>query len=262
MDQIDGLLTSGDLDAARAALVERIRSSPDDQPARMFLFQLMLVLGEWDKAKGQLRALTQLSPQAQMLAVAYDQAIEAERVRAEAFAGNAPFRVLVSTSPWIEKLSRALEHSARGDGESGNALRDAAFGEALNVPGRWNDQPFGWVADSDPRFGPCFEAIVAGNWGLIPFEAVSSIRSQGPKDLRDLVWLPVEMSLRSGQSAAGFLPVRYPGTEKSSDAKLRLARATDWCKTDHGDIGLGQRVYFTDTGDEYDVLSLRSVEMA
>jgi protein involved in temperature-dependent protein secretion len=56
--------------------------------------------------------------------------------------------------------------------------------------------------------------------------------------------------------------VRYPGTEKSSDAKPRLARATDWRKTDYGDIGVGQRVFFTDTGDEYDILSLRSVEMA
>jgi protein involved in temperature-dependent protein secretion len=261
MDQIDGFLTSGDLDGARAALVERVRASPADQPARMFLFQLMLVLGEWDKAKAQLRALAQISAQAQMLAATYDQAIEAERLRAEAFAGRAPFRVLVSTSPWIEKLARALEVSARGDGESGDALRDEAFGEALNVPGRWNDQPFGWVADSDPRFGPCFEVIVAGNWGLVPFEAVSSLKSEGPRDLRDLIWLPVELALRSGQSAAGFLPVRYPGTESSSDAKLRLARATTWCKTDRGEIGLGQRTFFTDSGAEYDLLSLRSVEM-
>jgi type VI secretion system protein ImpE len=262
MDQIDELLTSGDLDGARAALVERVRAAPDDQASRMFLFQLLLVLGEWDRAKTQLRTLAQLSPPAQMLAVVYDQLIEAERKRTDAFAGNAPFRILVSTSPWIEKLSRALEISARGDGESGAALRDEAFGEALNVPGKWNDKPFGWIADADPRFGPCFEAVVAGNWGLVPFEAVSSLKSQGPRDLRDLIWLPVEMALRSGQSAAGFLPVRYPGTESSSDGRLRLSRATDWRKADHGDAGIGQRIYFTDAGDEYDILSLRTVEMA
>lgn len=262
MDQIDGLLNSGDLDGARAALVERVRAAPDDQPARMFLLQLMLVLGEWDKAKAQLRALAQLSPEAQMLAVVCDQTIEAELKRAKAFAGDIPFPVLVSTSPWIEKLARALEVSARGDVESGDALRGEAFGEALNIPGNWNGKAFRWIADADPRFGPCFEAIVAGNWGLVPFEAVSSLKSEGPKDLRDLIWLPVEMSLRSGQSAAGFIPVRYPGTEKDSDTRLRLSRATDWRKTDHGDIGIGQRLYFTDAGDEYDVLSLRSIEMA
>ncbi|HEX5280058.1 MAG TPA: type VI secretion system accessory protein TagJ [Micropepsaceae bacterium] len=262
MDQIDGLLNSGDLEGTRAALVERVRTSPDDQRARMFLLQVMLVLGEWDKARAQLRTLAQLSPEAQMLAVVYDQTIGAEVKRAKAFAGEIPFPVLVATSPWVEKLARALEITARGDTESGVALRDEAFGEAINVPGKWNGKEFGWVADADPRFGPCFEAIVSGNWGLVPFEAVSALKAGGPKDLRDLVWLPVEMSLRSGQSAAGFIPVRYPGTETNADSRLRLSRLTDWRKTGHGDIGMGQRLYFTDAGDEYDVLSLRSIEMA
>ena len=76
---------------------------------------------------------------------------------------------------------------------------------------RSTGRKFGWIADVDPRLGPCFEAIVAGKWGLVPFEAISRIKTEGPRDLRDVVWLPVEMALRSGQSAAALLPARYPG---------------------------------------------------
>ena len=36
---------------ARLALIDRVKGAPDDQPARMFLFQLLCVMGAWDKAK-------------------------------------------------------------------------------------------------------------------------------------------------------------------------------------------------------------------
>jgi type VI secretion system protein ImpE len=90
MRNADDLLRAGDLDGARQALVERVKRAPDDQPSRMFLFQLFCILGEWDKAKAQLKVLTQLSPEAQMLAVAYNLAIDAELQREKAFAGELP----------------------------------------------------------------------------------------------------------------------------------------------------------------------------
>jgi type VI secretion system protein ImpE len=68
MSTADELLRAGDVDGARAALIEVVRAKPSDHTARMFLFQLLCVLGEWDKAKSQLAILAQLSPEAQMLA--------------------------------------------------------------------------------------------------------------------------------------------------------------------------------------------------
>ncbi len=63
----DALLRSGDIDGARAALVDIVRSRPGDDKARMFLFQLFCVLGEWDKARKQLEVLVQVAENAQML---------------------------------------------------------------------------------------------------------------------------------------------------------------------------------------------------
>ena len=262
MAQADELLRQGDLDGARATLVESVRKAPSDQAARMFLFQLLAVSGEWDKAQTQLRSVAQLSPEAAMLAAVYNQAIGAERLRADAYEGRTPFPVLVASSPWVEQLAQGLTAMAAGRKEEGEALRDQAFDAATDTPGRLNDEPFLWIADADPRLGPCFEAIVSGKWGLIPFEAVDQIKSEGPKDLRDIVWLPVEMRLRSGQSAAALLPARYPGSEGADSPDLRLGRATEWRDGPAGEQPLGQRLWTFDTGEDVGVLALRQLDMA
>ena len=252
----DELLRAGDLDSARAALVETVKQNPSDQGARMFLWQLMALSGEWDKAAGQLRTLATLSAEAQMLATVYSQAIAVEKVRAAAYAGAAPFPVLVASSPWIETLAGAL---SAGTPQETERLRDEAFDAAGDTPGEVGDQKFGWIADVDSRLGPALEAIVAGKWGLIPFEAVTQIKTEGPRDLRDLIWLPAELSLRSGQSVATLLPARYPGSETGS-AEVRLGRVTDWRAGLSGDEPIGQRVWATDTGQEIGILDFNLIQ--
>ena len=190
MADADALLRAGDLDGARAALVEAVRRAPSDQPVRMFLFQLLCVSGEWDKASAQLRALAQLSPEAQMLAVAYNQAVEAELFRAKVFAGEAQPALLVKSSAWAGDLAGALAALCQGRTDDAAALRDQAFDAAPDTPGDLDGTAFDWIADGDTRFGPAMEAIIAGQWGLLPFDCIEKIESEGPKDLRDIVWYP------------------------------------------------------------------------
>jgi type VI secretion system protein ImpE len=257
----DTLLRSGDLEGARAALIETVKRQPTDQSARMFLWQLMVVSGEWDKALVQLRSLSQMSGEAQMLATVYNQAIAAEKTRIEAYAGRQPFSVLVASSGWIETLAQGLSALASGDAATGERLRDEAFDAAGDTLGVIDETSFTWIADADSRLGPCFEAIVAGRWGLVPFEAVSWIKTKGPEDLRDVVWLPVEMMLRSGQSAAALLPARYPGSEAGS-APVRLGRETLWDAGETGDQPAGQKLWTTDGGEDIGLLDFRQLAMA
>ncbi len=85
--------------------------------------------------------------------------------------------------------------------------------------------------------------------------------SEGPKDLRDLVWLPAQIALTSGQSAAALLPARYAGSESAEDSAVRLGRTTEWRETAAGVEGLGRRIWTTDTGAEHDILSLGRLVM-
>jgi protein involved in temperature-dependent protein secretion len=262
MADADALLKSGDLDGARSALVERVRAAPSDQSVRMFLFQLLCVLGEWDKALAQLRALAQLSAEAQMLSAAYSQAIAAEQMRAKVFRGEAAPSLLVKSSPWAGDLVGSLVALTRGRLAEAEAMRDQAFDAAPDTPGELDGVSFDWIADSDQRFGPAIEAIIAGQWGLVPFAAIERIESEGPKDLRDIVWLPVQLAFKTGLSVAALLPVRYPGGEADADPALRLSRGTDWADQPWGHAGRGQHEWSLSDGREVGLLSLRRLKFS
>jgi len=257
MADADELMRAGDLDGARALLIEQVKKAPADQSIRMFLFQLQCLSGEWDKAQTHLRTLASLSPAAQMLAVTYNMAIDAERVRSDAFAGKAPPALLVSSSAWAGDLVAALAAESRGEVKDAAAKREQAFDAAPDTPGEIDGVAFDFISDGDTRFGPAFEAIIAGRWGIVPFDAVESIKSEGPRDLRDLVWLPAQVAFKSGQSVNAMLPTRYPGSESESDTAIRLARRTDWRDAPWGTAGMGQHEWSLSGGEDVGILSLR-----
>ena len=264
MTDADALFREGDLDGARAALITRVKASPDDVPTRMFLFQLLAIAGEWAKARAQLNTIAQFSPEAQMLAVAYGQAIDAERQRAIALAGLQPVPVLARGGDWIDGIVAALGQLGRGELQAAVEQRDAALDSAPDTPGTLEADgidpvSFDWLADSDPWFGPSLEAIIGGKWGLLPFDALEWIKSAGARDLRDTVWFPVEIGLRSGPSVAAFLPARYPGSDLATDIAQRLGQATDWA--DDG-RGIGQHVLITSAGVDIGLVSLRQLRFA
>ena len=62
------LLSLGRLDESLAALQGEIRAKPEDARLRIFLFQLLCVLGRWDRALTQLNVLSQLDASSMMLA--------------------------------------------------------------------------------------------------------------------------------------------------------------------------------------------------
>lgn len=247
-------LQVGDIAGTVEILRDRLRASPDDQRARMFLFQILCVEGAWEKARTQLKVLAQLSPEAQMLAVVYNQAIDGEIARAAACGGIAVPPLLHASPSWAIELAHAF---AAGAGEAAE-MRERAFNGAPDTPGTIDGQAFEYLFDGDSRFGPAFEVIIAGRWGLIPFCAVEEVKTEGPVDLRDLVWLPAEIRLREGASVAALLPARYPATEREEDGELRLARRTDWREA-NGVRGLGQRVWTTSAGRDIGILSFRNI---
>jgi type VI secretion system protein ImpE len=251
--QVGGLLAAGDTAEARRLLAETVRSRPGDQRARMFLFQLLCVEGEWDKARAQLRALAELSPEAQMLAAAYGQAIEGEQARTRVFAGEEAASLLIDAPAWAQALV---------SGMATGPLDTAALDGCPDTPGEVDGRPFDFLFDGDDRFGPMFEAIVAGRWGLVPFAMVEEISTEGPVDLRDLVWLPAEIRFRHGPALAAMLPVRYPSTDREPEGALRLARMTEWRETGGLIRGVGQRVWTTSAGQDVGILSFRHIRFA
>ncbi|WP_232280419.1 type VI secretion system accessory protein TagJ [Sphingomonas sp. PAMC 26605] len=252
--------SGADVDAIIVNLIDDIRKRPADQRSRMYLFQLLCVEGMWDKAGAQLRTLAQLSPEAQMLAAGYGQAIAGEVTRAACFAGKGEATLLVDPDGWAADLVAAIEAEAAGYIARSVQLRSDAFDRCPLFSGEVDGRPFRTLFDGDMRFGPTVEAIVAGRWGLIPFSTIEEIVTAGPVDLRDLVWLPAEIRFRDGPALAAMLPVRYPGVEHEADADLRLARRTEWRELPYAVHGAGQRVWTTDAGEDVGILSFRRIK--
>ena len=167
--------------------------------------------------------------------------------------------LLAGAGGWAEGVARSIAMLGRGETEAAIAARDEAFDSAPDMPGTLDGVKFDWIADADGRFGPTLEAIIAGKYGLIPFDEVARITSDGPRDLRDTVWYPVQMALKSGQSVAALLPARYPGSETAEDDAVRLGRVTNWIDTDWGQQGAGQRLWTLSEGDDRGLLDLREL---
>jgi type VI secretion system protein ImpE len=261
VSSVDGLLAGGDIRGARSALIEEVRANPGDPRVRMFLFQLCVLTGEWDRAKSQLETLAKLDPAAKMLAVAYSQCIVAEAQRAAVMAGDEA-ALMLSPVAWGDALAEGLRLRQTGDPGADQAL-GRAFEQAETSAGTLDDgTAFDWIADADPRFGPTIEAIIAGRYGLMPFAALEALTIHPPQDLRDTVWVPAEFSLRQGARVAGFIPVRYPGSETSEDPAIVLGQATAWTEANGGEAGLGQRLLVLSDGSERPLLSIHRVEFA
>ena len=186
-------------------------------------------------------------------------AIRAERVRAMALPAMPRPLYLVSGSAWATDLAAGFRALAQGRLDEGQALRERAFDAAPETPGEIDGVRFDWIADADTRFGPTLEAIVNGQWGLIPFDRVERIESEGPRDLRDIVWLPASVAFRTGHSVNALLPVRYPGAEADGDNDVRLARSTGWRDEAWGQAGVGQHEWVLSGGESAGLLSLRRI---
>jgi type VI secretion system protein ImpE len=256
----EAYLRDGKLADCLAAVQGQVRQQPAEPKHRVFLFQLLSVMGQWERALTQLNVASEMEPaQCGVLAQMYGPALQCEALRAEVFAGRRTALVFGEPEPWIGEIIQANQLSATGQHAAAQALRGKALEAAPATAGAIDGQPFEWIADADGRLGPMLELILNGRYYWVPFNRIRAIHTEAPADLRDVVWLPAQLQWSNGGEAFGLIPARYPGSEASEDDAVRLGRKTDWV-VHEGDIefGLGQRLFATDTSD-YPLLTTRAI---
>ena len=249
----------GNLKGALEELQNQIRSHPENSRYRVFLFQLLAVLGRWKRAVSQLDVLEDLDKSMWPMVHLYREAIRCENLRAEVFAGRRKPLIFGDPPQWMAYLLESLRLGAEGQHEKSLALRDQAFESAKESSGTIDEQSFGWIADADSRLGPVLELILNGRYFWVPFQQIRAIAVTAATDLRDLVWLPAHFTWVNGGEAFGLLPTRYPGSENAQDPAIQLARKTEWVELADGIVtGSGQRMLATDQHD-YPLLDIRHV---
>lgn len=246
------------LDVQLNHIKEAIRAEPTKASLRTFYFQLLAVMGDWNKALGQLQVCAQLDPKALPMAQIYREAMRCELLRAEVFEGRRTPFIVGEPPEWLSYMVDALKAQSETSQEAAFELRTRALDLAPAIAGFINGEPFEWLCDSDSRLGPIFELYSAGCYYWVPFSSIKSIALEKPQDLRDVVWQPAELTLVNEGTLQGVVPARYP-THVDDDDGLHLARRTEWTEIGGDHVaGRGQRVLITEQGD-HALLDVRTI---
>ena len=257
----EAAVRANDPKAALAALTTAVKASPASAKLRIFMAQLLCVLGQWERAHTQLNVVAEMDVSTVPMREMVGHALRCELLRAAVFNGSRSPMVFGQPDEWMGLLIESLLQAGQGDADLSAQLADRAFEAAPATRGRLNGAPFEWIADADSRLGPVLEAMVNGKYYWIPFSRLANIKIVDPVDLRDRVWLPANLSFANGGEAIAMIPTRYPDSQASEDGAILMAAQTDWLDLGHQRFaGLGQRVLVTDQG-EHDMLSVRLIEL-
>jgi type VI secretion system protein ImpE len=291
MATAEELIAQGDPAGALQALQQQVRAKAADPQLRVFLFQLLCVLGQWQRAHDQLKVCGELDAGTLAMVNTYGAALQCEVARDAVFAGRHLPHVFGPPAAWVALLAQALQLDAQGHSAEAAALRSQALEQAPASAGTAqvhagstdsagskdsadmpaNEQAFNWIADADSRLGPVLEVIINGRYGWVPFMHLHEVTIEPVTDLRDLVWAPAHLEFTNGGDTVALLPVRYPGavtgvatgvgTGVATDAALQMSRKTEWLEMPHGQFsGCGQRVLATDAA-EFGLLELRRLTL-
>ena len=244
------LLRGGRVKDALASLEGEVRKDPSSSRHRVFLFQLLSLMGSWERAATQLNVAGQLDAKALPMVQTYRTALNCEAFRGSVFAGERSPLVFGDPEEWIARLLEALRLTAAGKHAEAERLRETALDQAPATRGKLDGEDFQWIADADSRLGPVCEAIVNGKYYWVPFHRLKAVQIEAPVDLRDWVWMPAQLTFANGGESVALIPTRYPGSEAHADDMIRTARKTEWNQVAEGTfLGLGQRMYATDAGE-------------
>jgi type VI secretion system protein ImpE len=254
-------LLEGNVHSALTELQAEVRAAPADAKLRIFLFQLLSIVGQWDRALVQLNVAAELDPAALAMREVFQAALRCEVLRAQVFEGKRSPMVLGQPEQWLAYLIQALMLAGLGESENAKQVRAKAFEEASESSGIIDGEKFSWIADTDVRFGPVLEAIMNRQYYWIPITALTEVTMEQPTDLRDLVWMPAQLRLANGGATVALIPTRYPGSETSADNQILLARKTIWEEKGSDVVfGLGQRMLATNVGENA-LMDVRSIHI-
>jgi type VI secretion system protein ImpE len=229
---IDGLLRAGTLDAAVTAATVAVRNAPSDADARILLAELLILVGNPERADLLLDAAGALDPSAAVVVSEFRQLLRAETARRQ-FRRDGRMPEVVGAPTAEEQTRLAAIVAWRGGGSA-----------AVRIDGR----RFADFRDADDLCGGSLEVLTTtGKFYWLPISRVESIVFHPPRRPRDLAWRRAEVSVVGGPNGTVYLLALYAGAGAPASDALRLGRETSWTDTPPV-CGSGQRVFLV--GDE------------
>lgn len=241
------LFHSGQLQAAVDAQIGKIKNSPADKAARLFLVELLLFQGDLERAKKHLDMLNYDTPEAQAGLELYRRAWDAETERRNVLAGKAqPFGLINSPEHVMMRL-QALEQYSQGHTAEGNALIDLANAAMPRFACTVDGQAVSSLRDSDDLLSGVLEVFSRGRYCWVPLEQIEKLQVAEPKSPRDILYVGAHLTMLGNTEGDVLIPGLYADSYQHADDDIRLGRATDWQGADDVPLrGLGGKVFFLD----------------
>ncbi len=251
MAEAGQLFRTGHLAEALAAQIEVVRSKPSDQPARLFLFELLSFSGDWDRAAKHIDALTLDNPDLQLAAANFRNCLASEKLRSKILEGGIP-DFFMDPTPGTKSRLEALAAFAKGDKAEFATKLNQSNDAIPNLNGTLNGKAFDFLRDADDLFAGVLEVFAKGNYYWVPLDQVASLAMNPPKSPRDLLWVGANMTLVDGSTGPVYLPGLYLGSPGHGLETVKIGRERDWMPIDPQTPnlmrGFGPRVYLA--GDD------------
>jgi len=263
-NEAGALFREGKIRAAIDACSARLRQAPNDIGARLLLAELLVLMGDLDRADTVLDAAARLEPAAAVTVAEFRQLLRAEIARRQLDRDGRVPELLGEPTPAVRALLAARVALRAGD--RAEAARRAAEAEQQRprVAGQLESAGFDDWRDGDDFLAGVFEILTTtGKYLWIPTEQVETIEFAPPRRPRDLAWRRANVSVRQGPDGTVYLPATYASDEPDLADTFRLGRATEWRGQDDGEgeglvRGVGLRIFLA--GEEArDIMGLTIV---
>lgn len=257
---IKDLIKEGKLAEARLNLVSALKNHPGDIAGRTLLFQVLLFLGEWDKAERHLEVLADVDAMMAPTVSLYINLLNCERERAEVTAFRTMPSFLPSTPTYFEAYYSACQQLQDNPDGKGQEIFAAMESQIPQVTGTVNGVEFSGMRNTDDVLAFALEVFAYDRYFWVPFESIREIIVTPPQTLLDLMWISASITTWSGLSMNGFLPVLYPDTWKHDNEQIRMGRMTDWSSPSGGCVrGIGRQVFVFGEQD-VSILEFREIQ--
>jgi type VI secretion system protein ImpE len=254
------LYEEGELEGAIEAVTREVKAHPTDAQRRTLLFELLCFAGDLERASRQLDVIAHQDAVAEPAVQVYRNILHAEHLRRRLYTDSLQPEFLLDPPAFVRLHLEAIGRLREGRFADATALLDDSESTWPPLRGRIDGQPFDTFRDCDDFMAPFLELIVLGDYVWLPFVQVRELEFGAPERPRDLMWIPVRVTLATGAQQRGYVPVLYCDSHRHADNQIKLGRMTDWVATKGGPVrGVGQRMFLA--GDEgRSILETRRIE--
>lgn len=221
-------LVQGNLGEALTQARRDVTSNPESFGLRFLLFELLVLVEEFNQAEDELRYATAADPNIADGVELYLGLLSAERLRYNWMtkAQGSP-NGLLKPPDYAAKFVEASSLLCEARVKEAEVLLREGWQQVPKLSGSLDGKRFSEIRDADDVLGPFLEALVPGHYYWIPFEQIQRVEFQPKHGYQDTIWIPAYIEMKEGVRGNLWFPSLYSGTSKKS-ALSKLGQLTEW----------------------------------